>query len=104
MDKRPHIAIYSQGELGRNLAEQAKARRIALGLRQADLAEAAGVPLRTVRRFEQGRNVGLDVFLKITLALRVDRAVLDIFTLPPAGTIDDILRRNRQRERARPRA
>ena len=95
------MALYSPGEIARTLAGQAKARRLALGMRQADLAAAAGVPLTTVRRFEAGRNVGLDVLVNIALGLRAERELLGVFTVPRAGSIDDVLRRTRQRRRAR---
>jgi transcriptional regulator with XRE-family HTH domain len=100
-DNRPDITLYSPGEVTRALAVQAKARRLALGMRQADLAAAAGVPLTTVRRFEAGRNVGLDVLVSIALGLRAERELLGVFTVPRAGSIDDLLRRNRQPRRAR---
>lgn len=99
--KSPNMALYSPAELIRTLGAQAKARRLALNMRQADLAGTAGVPITTVRRFEAGHNVGLDVVANIALALRAERELLGVFTVPRAGSIDDVLRRTRQRQRAR---
>jgi transcriptional regulator with XRE-family HTH domain len=97
----PNMMLYSPTEIVRSLGAQAKARRLALGMRQADLAAAAGVPLTTVRRFEAGHNVGLNVVANVALALRAERELLGVFTVPRAGSIDDVLRRTRQRQRAR---
>lgn len=60
-------------------------------MRQADLAPAAGAPLTTVRRFEAGRNVGLDALVNIALGLRGERELLGVFTVLRAGSIDDTL-------------
>jgi transcriptional regulator with XRE-family HTH domain len=98
----PNMTLYSPAEITRVLGAQARARRLALGMRQADLAVAAGVPITTVRRFETGHNVGLDVVVNVALALRAEDELLGVFTVPSAGSIDDVLRRTRQRQRARP--
>ncbi|MGC9991736.1 MAG: helix-turn-helix domain-containing protein [Candidatus Cybelea sp.] len=97
----PNTTLYSPAEITRTLGAQAKARRLALGMRQVDLAAAAGVPITTVRRFEAGHNVGLDVVVNVALALRAEHELLNVFTVPSAGSIDDVLRRTRQRQRAR---
>ncbi|MGB6951582.1 MAG: helix-turn-helix transcriptional regulator [Candidatus Cybelea sp.] len=97
----PYMALYSRAEMTLAIAAQARARRLALGMRQADLAASAGVPITTVRRFEAGRNVGLDVLVNIALGLHAERELLAVFTVPRAGSIDDLLRRTRQRRRAR---
>ncbi len=96
------MTLYSPAEITRALGAKARARRLALGMRQADLAAAAGVPITTVRRFETGHNVGLEVVVNVALALRAEDELLGVFTVPSAGSIDDVLRRTRQRQRARP--
>ena len=49
---------------------------------QAELAEAAGVPIGTVRNWEQNRRVpGLDTAARVASALKVS---LDVFVAAPA--------------------
>ena len=47
----------------------AKARRLALNIPQADLARRVGVPLPTLKRFEQSGEVALATLLRIAGAL-----------------------------------
>ena len=47
----------------------AKARRLTLNIPQADLARRAGVPLPTLKRFEQSGEVALATLLRIAGAL-----------------------------------
>lgn len=47
----------------------AKAWRLALNIPQADLARRAGVPLPTLKRFEQSGEVALATLLRIAGAL-----------------------------------
>jgi transcriptional regulator with XRE-family HTH domain len=54
-------------ELGRRIRQ----RRVALNLTQIDLAEAAGVPLRTIERMEGGTSVGLDKFVQVMRSLKM---------------------------------
>jgi transcriptional regulator with XRE-family HTH domain len=88
-------------DLARLVGGRARARRMALGKRQADLAVAAGVPVSTLRRFEAGRKVGLDVLLRIAIALGAEREVRELFPEPETRSLDEILRSQKQRARAR---
>ena len=80
---------------------RAKALRLAKGLRQTDLAAAAGVPLSTLKRFESRGEAGLGAVVRIAVALGADRAFAELFALPDTRTLDDILRAERKRIRAR---
>lgn len=51
------------------LARRAKQYRIAYPLTQSELADKAGVSLRSVQKFESGKDVQLDIFIKIVMAL-----------------------------------
>jgi transcriptional regulator with XRE-family HTH domain len=95
------ISFYSPQELVTRLGERAKECRLALGRRQADVAEAAGVPLSTLKRFESGANVGVDVIARLALALGAERDLANLFVSPPPGTIDELLKRNRKRLRGK---
>lgn len=83
------------------VARRAQARRIALGLRQEDLAAKAGVTLPTLRRFESGANVGVEQVARIALALGGERGLAALFPLPETRSLDQILHADQQRSRVR---
>jgi transcriptional regulator with XRE-family HTH domain len=60
------FASGSARELNRRLGERLSERRVAMGLTQAALAEAIGVQVRQIRRYENGLS---DVFPARLLAL-----------------------------------
>jgi len=51
------------------LAENTRARRLAMGLTQAGLAKRSGVSLPTLRKFEQKGLISLESFLKLMMVL-----------------------------------
>jgi len=95
-----HI-IFSPAELCSGIGRRAKERRLALGLRQIDLAIQAGIPLSTLKRFENAGDASLETVARIAFALRAEREFGDLFKPHDARTLDDILASNRPRRRAR---
>jgi transcriptional regulator with XRE-family HTH domain len=93
--------FYSPQELLTTLGERAKECRLASGRRQVDVAKSAGVPLSTLKRFEGGTNVGLDVVARVALALGAERDLANLFVVPEAGSMDELLERNRRRIRGK---
>jgi transcriptional regulator with XRE-family HTH domain len=61
----------------KKLAEHTRARRLQMELTQEGLANRSGVPLPTLRKFEQKGSISLESFLKIQMVL---------------GGLDDILK------------
>ncbi|WP_170826583.1 helix-turn-helix domain-containing protein [Alteromonas confluentis] len=53
----------------KKLAANARAKRLTLALTQEGLANRSGVPLRTLRKFEQEGAISLESFLKIYMVL-----------------------------------
>jgi transcriptional regulator with XRE-family HTH domain len=103
MDKQSFMSgsLHSSGELLAMIGTRARQRRLALGQRQEDVAAASGVPVSTLRRFESGHNVGVQIVAQIAIALRTERTLLGLFPLPETRTFDEIVQRRRQRQRAR---
>lgn len=95
------VTLYSPRDLMARIGKRARARRLALGLRQADVARAAGVAMPTLHRFEAGDNTSIDVVVRVALALRAEDGLAEIFPEPEARSLDDILVAQRRRERAR---
>ena len=55
-----------------NLHEKLRARRLALGLPQAEVARRSGIQQRQVSTFERGGDVTLSTLLKLAQALDVE--------------------------------
>jgi transcriptional regulator with XRE-family HTH domain len=77
---------------------------LAKGLRQTDLAAAAGVPLSTLKRFESRGEAGFGAVVRVAMALGAERAFAELFPPPDTRTLDDVLRAERKRIRARKRS
>jgi transcriptional regulator with XRE-family HTH domain len=80
----------------RKLADHVRARRLALELTQEGLAIRSGVPLSTLRKFEQKGAISLEAFLKLLMVVSDMDDVVK--ALEPQGTpfssIDDVLKAN----------
>ncbi|MCY4051374.1 MAG: helix-turn-helix transcriptional regulator [Gammaproteobacteria bacterium] len=63
------IVLYSVSKVQGQLREQVKAIRVSQGLTQAGLANRSGVPLPTLRKYEQTGRISLESFLKILMVL-----------------------------------
>lgn len=75
--------MQTLAELGEAVAQ----RRKALGLKQADVAAAAGVSAESLSRFERGRSPELGT-RKLLAVLAVLNAELDIVSAGYAGNLD----------------
>lgn len=74
------------------LAGRIKARRIALGWPQQDAAQRAGVAYRTWRRLENEGRASLEDMIKAAVALRCEEGLGELFPLPAATNLDDLLK------------
>jgi transcriptional regulator with XRE-family HTH domain len=98
-----NVLDISPRSLRRRIGRRARDARLAARRSQADIAQAAGVSLPTVVRFEAGANVNLDVLLRIAIALNAERELRELFPLPDVRTIDEVLERRRLPQRGRSR-
>ena len=72
-------------ELGETIA----ARRHSLGLKQADVAEKAGITAESLSRFERGRSAEFGS-RKLLAVLAVLGAELDVIVAGQSGTLDEL--------------
>jgi transcriptional regulator with XRE-family HTH domain len=81
--------------------ENLKALRISSGLTQEGLSLRSGVPLPTLRKFEQTGLISLKSFLKILLVLDVLEAFVTVTkSLPPTfASIDEILQEEKKKQK-----
>lgn len=59
------MLFISLSKVQRKIVESTRARRLQMELTQEGLSERTGVPLSTLRKFEQKGVISLDSFLKI---------------------------------------
>lgn len=74
--------------------------RIARNLKQADLAEAAGIDRTTLSRLEQGRGT-LDTLARVLVALDLGPRLLNIVPDATVNPLDPLAGRGKQRKRVR---
>jgi transcriptional regulator with XRE-family HTH domain len=96
-----NFSLYSPGELCRRIGERARELRLASGQRQADVAEKAGIPLSTLKRFERTGEVGLHTVVRIALALGAEDGFAALFPPRERRSLDEIVAANRVRQRVR---
>lgn len=87
----------------RKVAEMIRERRLAMGLTQEGLAERGGVPLSTLRKFEQQGVISLESFLKLVWVVGDLETLVDTLkpNKAPYLSIDDVLKDSAERKRKR---
>lgn len=85
----------------RELAKRVKKRRLALRMTQSDLAQRAGMPLATYRRFEQTAQVSLRGLLSIASALNALEDFRTLFASNTWSTMDEMLADAQSKKHAR---
>ena len=87
------LTLLGPGEMGKSLADRAKALRLGKGWTRETLASRAGVSVSSFKRFETTGKASLELVLKVAGAL----ARLDEFGRllqpPPARSIEELERR-----------
>ena len=63
------VSLITSAIAQKKIAVHARARRLQMELTQEGLAERSGVPLSTLRKFEQKGSISLEYFLKIQMVL-----------------------------------
>lgn len=99
------LALRAPEDVGLDLRDRFRRRRLGVNLSQAGLAERSGVNLHSLRRFEKSGAISFEALLKLALALDV----LDDFDRVGAGnpnnlqsqTLDEVLANSRPVERRR---
>lgn len=69
-------------------------RRLAMELTQEGLAERSGVPLATLRKFEQKGSISLESFLKLLLVVGGLEEIIEVLkpSKPAFASIDEVLK------------
>ena len=87
------LFIYSS-KAQKKIAENVRCRRLQMDLTQEGLAERSGVPLSTLRKFEQKGNISLESFLKLLSVIGGLEEVINALkpNIPNFKSIDDVLK------------
>jgi len=78
-------------EIAKSLAEKIKQHRKKLKISQENLAQKSGVSLGSIKRFETKYEISLQSFVKIAIALDLDKDFDNLFTAKTYTSIDEII-------------
>ena len=83
------------------VASRVKQRRVVMRLTQTELAQKAGLPLTTYRRFEQKGQITLVGLLQVAFALDCMNDFNALFAGQSWATMDDMLKQAKPGQRVR---
>ncbi len=88
------MLFISLEKIQKKLVQNIRERRLLLELTQEGLAERSGVPLSTLRKFEQKGLISLDSFLKILSVVGGLEEMMNVLKpmKPNFKSIDDVLK------------
>ena len=97
------ISLISPSKAQRILQENIRERRLHLNYTQEGLAERSGVPLATLRKFEQQGTISLESFLTLLLVLEKleDMVRSTEVQQVPFTSIDEVLAPDTKNKRKR---
>ena len=76
--------------------------RLSRNITQQQLADEAGVSLRTIGRMEKGKGVSCDTFIRVLTALRLQANLETLLPDPTVRPVERVRRQGSERRRARP--
>ena len=78
-------------DIARELVEKIKQHRKKLKISQTQLAAKSGVSLGSIKRFEAKHEISLNSFIKILIALNLERDLENLFTQKSYNSIDEVI-------------
>jgi transcriptional regulator with XRE-family HTH domain len=93
-------SIATSEQLEAALCKKLEHIRLARNITQVDLADQAGVSLRTIRRLEKGQGVSLDTFIRVLIALGIQQNLQTLLPDPSIRPIDRVNMGGTERKRA----
>ncbi|MBC7617365.1 MAG: helix-turn-helix transcriptional regulator [Pedobacter sp.] len=88
------ILLMSISKAQQKIAENVRERRLLMELTQEGLAERSGVPLATLRKFEQKGAISLESLLKLLMVVGGLEEIIDVLKPPKPNftSIDEVLK------------
>ncbi len=102
MTYKIEFSVATSSQIEAALCRRLERIRLSRNITQAQLAEEAGVSLRTIGRLEKGQGVSLDTLIRIMIALRIQQNLEALLPDPTVRPIERIGPGSRERKRARP--
>ncbi len=100
-----NITSTSTGEqIEAALCSRIEKIRLSRNMTQKQLADEAGVSLRTIGRLEKGEGISLETFIRVLIALRIQHNLEGLLPDPSVRPVERVQARGRERLRARPTA
>jgi transcriptional regulator with XRE-family HTH domain len=96
------FSIATSDQIEAALCKRLESIRLSRNTTQAQLAEEAGVSLRTIGRLEKGEGVSLDTFIRVMRALGIQNNLEALLPDPTVRPIERVGMGAGQRKRARP--
>ena len=99
------MLLFNKENSNKKVAGLLKTRRLSRNITQAELAERSGVPLPTLRRFEQTGEISLSSFLKLLWVSDGVEPMLQALKENPEKfkTMDELLKQDNTKKRQRAR-
>jgi len=87
------VSLITPSKAQNKLAENVRQRRLNMDLTQEGLSKRSGVPLPTLRKFEQKGVISLESYLKILMVVGGLEKMLDALTIEQRSfsSIDEVL-------------
>ena len=88
------LLLISTSKAQQKIAENVRERRLLMELTQEGLAERSGVPLATLRKFEQKGAISLESLLKLLMVVGGLEEIIDVLKPPKPNftSIDEVLK------------
>ncbi len=102
MNQKIDFSIATSGQIEKSLCAQLVQIRLTRNITQAQLAEEAGVSLKTIARMEKGAGVTLDTFIRILMAFQLQGNLRGLLPNPAVRPVERVARTGKERRRARP--
>ncbi len=78
-------------DIAKELVEKIKQHRKKLKISQTQLAAKSGVSLGSIKRFESKYEISLNSFIKILIALNLERDLENLFTQKCYNSIEEVI-------------
>ncbi len=78
-------------DIAKELVEKIKQHRKKLKISQTQLAAKSGVSLGSIKRFESKYEISLNSFIKILIALNLEKDLENLFTQRRYNSIDEVI-------------